>query len=129
MAGATVGGTPWNASATRLAGSNRLGQVCPNACTKALAASRPSRTSTPRNTFIRRARTLGLSLEDIAAVLTIHRDGAPPCGTVREPLDAHIIDIDRTIADLQALRATLTQTRHAADRTAAAVCPIIDLAH
>jgi DNA-binding transcriptional MerR regulator len=79
-------------------------------------------------TFIRRARTLGLSLDDIATILAIRRGGATPCGTVRELLDAQVADIDQTIADLQALRAALVETSRGADTAArpGAVCPIID---
>ncbi|MEU0679925.1 heavy metal-responsive transcriptional regulator [Streptomyces albogriseolus] len=81
-------------------------------------------------TFIRRARALGLRLEDVGEVLRIRRGGIPPCDAVRNLLDARIAEIDATITDLLALRQTLTETRRAADdRTCgepAAVCSIIE---
>jgi len=58
-------------------------------------------------TFIRRARTLGLHLDDIREVLVIRDGGTPPCATVRDLLDARIAEIDATIAELLALRKTL----------------------
>ncbi len=79
--------------------------------------------------FIRRARALRLSLTQIKAVLHAKRDGAnSPCEDVRRLLQARIVDIDTTIADLLALRATLDAA--CAERPAtdgeAAVCPIIE---
>jgi MerR family copper efflux transcriptional regulator len=66
-------------------------------------------------TFIRRARTLGLHLDDIREVLVIRDGGTPPCATVRDLLDARIAEIDATIAELLALRKTLAKTRQRAD--------------
>ncbi|MFP8963243.1 heavy metal-responsive transcriptional regulator [Streptomyces nanhaiensis] len=83
-------------------------------------------------TFIRRARALDLSLDDIGAILTLRRAGTAPCTAVRNLLDTRIAEIDRAITDLQALRATLTATRQAtADPSATpepagGVCPLID---
>jgi MerR family copper efflux transcriptional regulator len=47
-------------------------------------------------TFIRRARTLGLHLDDIREVLTIRNGGIPPCATVRDLLDDRIAELDAT---------------------------------
>lgn len=66
-------------------------------------------------TFIRRARTLGLHLDDIRDVLAIRNGGTPPCATVRDLLDDRIAEIDITVAELLALRKTLTETRQRAD--------------
>jgi MerR family copper efflux transcriptional regulator len=80
--------------------------------------------------FIRRARTLGLHVDDIAQVLALHRGGTRPCRTVRDLLDSRIAEIDTAIADLTALRAALVESRAAATRRTPAhpdtVCPIID---
>jgi MerR family transcriptional regulator, copper efflux regulator len=83
-------------------------------------------------TFIRRARTLDLPLDDIGAILTLRRGGTAPCTAVQGLLDTRIAEIDQAITDLRALRATLTATRRAAAATGVeleptgAVCPIID---
>lgn len=66
-------------------------------------------------TFIRRARTLGLRLNDIRDVLAIRDGGTPPCSTVRNLLDDRIAEIDATVAELLALRKTLTETWQRAD--------------
>jgi len=65
-------------------------------------------------TFIRQARTLGLHLDDIADILAIHRGGAAPCATVNNLIDTRITEIDTAIADLSALRTSLTRAREAA---------------
>ncbi|WP_406721936.1 heavy metal-responsive transcriptional regulator [Streptomyces althioticus] len=81
-------------------------------------------------TFIRRARALGLHLDDVGEVLHIRRGGTPPCDAVRNLLDARIAEIDATITDLLALRQALTETRRGADDRPcgepAAVCSIIE---
>lgn len=82
-------------------------------------------------TFIRQAKTLGLSLDEIGDILTLRRGGTAPCQHVLRLLDARIADIDRTITDLRRLRAGLTHTRrNAADAPTAcddgSVCHIIE---
>lgn len=44
--------------------------------------------------FIRRAKTLGLTLPEIKGILDLHRQGTAPCEKVTALLDAHIRDID-----------------------------------
>jgi DNA-binding transcriptional MerR regulator len=81
-------------------------------------------------TFIRRARTLGLHLDDIRDVLAIRNGGTPPCATVRDLLDARINEIDTTVTELLALRKTLAETRQRADdctdNQPVTVCGIIE---
>ncbi|MGW7463852.1 MerR family DNA-binding protein [Streptomyces xantholiticus] len=64
------------------------------------SAARPATGSTHVDvellTFIRRARALGLRLEDVHEVLEIRRGGTPPCDAVRDLLDARIAEIDAT---------------------------------
>lgn len=82
-------------------------------------------------TFIRRARTLGLRLEDIREILAIHAGGVPPCAAVRYMLDERIADVDATVAELLTLRRTLADTRRRADDCCAddqpvTVCAVIE---
>src|SRR5699024_224481 len=61
------------------------------------------------------------------------RPGAGPCERVTGLLDAHIADMDRTLADLRQLRRTLTGARRTAhdnhcQGTDAAICQIIETA-
>ncbi len=81
--------------------------------------------------FIRQAKALDLSLTEIKDILDLQRDGAAPCGRVAELLDAHLAEIDRTIADLRQLRRSLTAVRRAARDSQrrgedAVVCQIIE---
>jgi MerR family copper efflux transcriptional regulator len=83
--------------------------------------------------FILHARTLGLTLPEIKDILDLHRLGTAPCDQVTALLGRHIRDIDRAIADLRALRTTLTaalQTARSDQRRgrAATVCRIIESA-
>ncbi|MGQ0483511.1 MAG: MerR family transcriptional regulator [Pseudonocardia sp.] len=64
--------------------------------------------------FIRQARTLGLHLDDVAEILAIHQAGAAPCATVADRIGTRIAEIDAAIADLRALRSTLTRVRDTA---------------
>ncbi|MET8326204.1 heavy metal-responsive transcriptional regulator [Streptomyces sp. NPDC005181] len=81
--------------------------------------------------FIRQAQALGLSLKEIKDILDLQRRGEQPCGLVTDLLDQHLADIDRRIADLEALRTTLQYARAQADQAVgrgedAVVCRIIE---
>jgi DNA-binding transcriptional MerR regulator len=80
--------------------------------------------------FIRQARSIGLGLDEIKDVLALQRSGQQTCGRVVALLDDHIAEIDRTLADLYALRATLNDARAAAysedGRDGAVVCHMIE---
>lgn len=81
--------------------------------------------------FIRRAKALGLTLEEINDILDLQRGGAQPCGRVTQMLDAHIDQIDRTMAELRQLRGALLAARRTAHQTRraggdAVVCRIIE---
>lgn len=76
--------------------------------------------------FIRRGRTLGLSLDAIAEIMLIAEKGAP-CERTRALLAERLAEIDRTIADLRSLRETITTAATiAVDQTAATRCAIIE---
>jgi MerR family transcriptional regulator, copper efflux regulator len=81
-------------------------------------------------TFIRRARTLGLHLDDIRQILAIRNGGTPPCAAVRNMLEERINSIDATVADLLTLRKSLVGTRRQADDccegSTQAICRAID---
>ena len=81
--------------------------------------------------FIRQAKAVGLRLEEIGRILDLDRAGKQPCSTVVRLLDQRLADIDRTLADLTALRATLTNARRRADAAMrsgreAVVCRVIE---
>ena len=66
--------------------------------------------------FIRRGRAAGLTLAQIREVIDIREGGDAPCNHVHQLLTARLADIDRQIADLQVLRATLVRQRDHAER-------------
>lgn len=81
--------------------------------------------------FVRRARALGLRLEEIGRILDLQRQGAQPCGTVVQVLERHVREIDRTMAELRALRKDLAGALNVAKSSAqrgedVVVCPIIE---
>lgn len=81
--------------------------------------------------FVRRARALGLRLEEIRRIVDLQRQGAQPCGTVIQLLERHLGDIDRTMRELRALRKDLSRALEAARSTAlrggdVVICPIIE---
>ena len=59
--------------------------------------------------FIRRGRAAGLTLAQIRGVLDIRDAGQAPCQHVRGLLAERLADLDAQIADLQHLRATVSQ--------------------
>ena len=64
--------------------------------------------------FVRRGRTAGLTLAQIREILDIRDAGVAPCQHVHALLEAHLGDLDRQIADLQALRHTVAHLHHSA---------------
>ncbi|MDO2934090.1 heavy metal-responsive transcriptional regulator [Paeniglutamicibacter sulfureus] len=65
------------------------------------------RETTSRLEFIRRSQIAGLTLAQIQGILQIRDDGHPPCTHVRDVLGNQIMDLDRKIAELTALRAAV----------------------
>ncbi|WAH98175.1 heavy metal-responsive transcriptional regulator [Arthrobacter sp. MMS18-M83] len=64
--------------------------------------------------FIRQAKSLDLTLDEIGDVLDLQRDGAVTCGRVTALLDAHIERLDRTMTELRRLRTSLDRVRRTA---------------
>jgi Cu(I)-responsive transcriptional regulator len=76
--------------------------------------------------FIRRARNLGFSIEEIADLLALWRNRRRASAAVRKLAVRHIADLDRRISELASMRETLAKlaTRcHGDDRPE---CPILD---
>ena len=72
--------------------------------------------------FIRRGRAAGLTLAQIREVIDIREGGDAPCNHVHQLLTARLADIDRQIADLQVLRATLVRQRDHAETADPSTC-------
>ncbi|MGH7409985.1 MAG: MerR family transcriptional regulator [Candidatus Methylomirabilis sp.] len=63
-----------------------------------------------RLTFIRRARALGFSLDEIRTLLRLADGRKRPCGEVRVVAAAHLDDVRTKIADLRAMERVLMAT-------------------
>jgi Cd(II)/Pb(II)-responsive transcriptional regulator len=61
--------------------------------------------------FVRRCRSLGMSLDEVQTLLGFQDQPDQPCCGVNDLVDRHIISIDRNIAELQALHAQLSKLR------------------
>src|ERR1700754_1780368 len=62
-----------------------------------------------RLSFIRRSRDLGFSIDQVRALLDLSDDRGRDCCTVDEIATDHLREVDRKIADLQALRRELSR--------------------
>lgn len=79
-----------------------------------------------RLSFIRRARDLGFSLDQVRALLDLSSDRAKPCGAVDAMARTHLADVKRKIADLQALGRELSGMIDQCGRGAIDDCRIIE---
>ncbi|MCW4386538.1 heavy metal-responsive transcriptional regulator [Salinibacterium sp. SYSU T00001] len=78
--------------------------------------------TTARLDFIRRSRIAGLTLAQIRDILRIRDAGQAPCTHVRDLLAQQLTNLDRQIAELLALRATVAEFHDAAAVPDPAVC-------
>lgn len=76
--------------------------------------------------FIKQARSLGFSMQQIGALLKLWQDRRRPSRKVKELVAAHIQDLEVRIQELKAMKqvlSTLAQHCHGDDRPD---CPILD---
>lgn len=78
-----------------------------------------------RLVFVRRARELGFTLDEVRALLRLAGAGADACGEVRDLAAAHLKDVRARIADLQAMEEVLTEAVQRCDAGNDAACPLI----
>ncbi|GAC1652253.1 MAG: hypothetical protein NVS4B6_28640 [Mycobacterium sp.] len=81
--------------------------------------------------FIRQAKTVGFSLDEIGQIIDLQRRGQQPCATVIDLLDRRLVAVERTLADLRALRQTLIAAKNRAQDAARSgtntvICRIIE---
>ena len=79
-----------------------------------------------RLSFIRRARDLGFSLDQVRALLGLSDDCDCDCAGIDRIATAHLLEVDRKIADLQALRRELKAVIDSCDGGTVAECRIIE---
>ncbi|HEY8618388.1 Cu(I)-responsive transcriptional regulator [Phenylobacterium sp.] len=75
--------------------------------------------------FIRRARSLGFSMEEITRLLSLWRDRGRPSREVKAIADKHIADLDARIAEMQAMAETLRHLSHCCAGDDRPDCPIL----
>jgi DNA-binding transcriptional MerR regulator len=76
--------------------------------------------------FIRRARDLGFSMKEIAALLALWRNRRRASAEVKRIALAHAGDLQRRIDEMQAMQRTLTHLAHCCHGDERPECPILD---
>lgn len=80
-----------------------------------------------RLSFIRRARDLGFSLDQVRELLALADDRASPCVAVDDIARAHRTEIERKIRDLQAMKGELDRMLARCGCSTIAECRIIEM--
>ena len=76
--------------------------------------------------FIRRARNLGFSIDEIAALLGLWHNRRRASAEVKRLALKHVADLDRKIEELQSMRASLAQLASHCHGDERPECPILD---
>ncbi|MDQ2892193.1 MAG: helix-turn-helix domain-containing protein [Pseudomonadota bacterium] len=79
-----------------------------------------------RMSFIKRSRDLGFTLSQVRQLLYLADDPRGPCADVDAMTAAHVVEIDRKLADLQALRGELVRRLDCCEGPTIADCRIIE---
>ena len=77
--------------------------------------------------FIRRARELGFSLDEIRALLNLGGPGTATCADVRKVATSHLDDIRAKIGDLKKLERLLAKTIARCSGKKVPDCPVLDI--
>ena len=79
-----------------------------------------------RLVFVRRARELGFTLDEIRYLLRLAAGVADPCAAVHEVAVGHLRDVRAKIADLRHMERLLAKVVRQCERGEQAGCPMID---
>jgi Cu(I)-responsive transcriptional regulator len=79
-----------------------------------------------RMVFLKRARTLGFSIEDCRQLMALYQDRGRASADVREIAAAHVRAIEVKLDELQAMRATLQKLVRACHGDGRPDCPILE---
>ena len=80
--------------------------------------------------FVRRARALGFSIDDIRELLSLWQNKSRPSASVKKIAAGHMDDLKRKIAEMQSMLTTLQHLTHNCHGDQRPDCPILDdLAH
>jgi MerR family copper efflux transcriptional regulator len=75
--------------------------------------------------FVRRARTLGFSLAQIGELLSLWQDGGRASADVKSIALAHVAELNSRIAELSAMRDTLSELAQSCHGDQRPDCPIL----
>jgi MerR family transcriptional regulator, copper efflux regulator len=76
--------------------------------------------------FIKRARSLGFSLEETETLLKLWQDKSRTSAAVKDIATGHIADLERRIAEMQSMVKTLKHLAHCCGGDNRPDCPILD---
>jgi len=76
--------------------------------------------------FIRRARDLGFGMAEIAELLKLWQNRRRASGDVKRIALAHMADLDRRIAEMEAMKRTLSRLASCCHGDQRPDCPILD---
>jgi MerR family transcriptional regulator, copper efflux regulator len=76
--------------------------------------------------FVRAARDLGFSMREIGELLDLWRDRRRPSRKVKTLVTQHLRDLERRIAELQAMKSTLEGLAHSCHGDERPDCPILE---
>lgn len=76
--------------------------------------------------FIKRARDLGFSMDEITELLGLWQNRRRASGSVKRIAAKHLAELEQRIADMQAMQRTLAQLVHCCHGDARPDCPILD---
>ncbi|EJL90926.1 Cu(I)-responsive transcriptional regulator [Polaromonas sp. CF318] len=75
--------------------------------------------------FIRRARALGFSMAEIAELLKLWQNKRRASADVKRIAMAHVADLERRIAEMEAMKQTLGHLAHCCQGNSRPDCPIL----
>ena len=76
--------------------------------------------------FMKRARTLGFSIDDIRELLALWQNKTRPSASVKKIAGGHMQDLKRRILEMQSMVATLEHLTHNCHGDSRPDCPILD---
>ncbi len=76
--------------------------------------------------FVRRARELGFTLDEVRALLRLAASGEGACSEVRTLAAKHLADVRAKIIDLRSMERALAKAVRECDSGTQAGCPLID---
>lgn len=81
--------------------------------------------------FVRRAQTLGITLNEVKKLLELSRRGQKPCAEVKQLARRHLTDLDQKIRELEMLRKQLQSLlrRTGQQNQRIMICPLIESVH